>query len=219
MAVASRGATDRSGREQSRARYPDETGFIERDGVRVFWERYGEGHPTILLMPTWSIVHSRHWKGQIPYLARHYRVVTYDGRGNGRSDRPSTSAAYAANEFVEDAVAVLDATSTDRAVIAGLSMGGGYALRLAAEHPDRVLGTVFIGAAVGLGIPHPDRPSHPFDEDLGIDEGWWRENAFSWRRDWHGYAEFFMGEVLSEPIRRSRSRTWSAGPSRRIPRR
>ena len=76
--------------EQSRARYPDETGFIERDGVRVFWERYGDGAPTILLMPTWSIVHSRHWKGQIAYLARHFRVVTYDGRGNGRSDRLRT---------------------------------------------------------------------------------------------------------------------------------
>ena len=57
--------------EQSRARYPDEEGYVERDGVRVFWERYGEGEPTVLLPPTWEIVHSRFWKGQIPYLARH----------------------------------------------------------------------------------------------------------------------------------------------------
>ena len=75
--------------EQSRARYPDDEGFVERDGVRVFWEVYGEGEPTILLLPTWSIVHSRCWKTQIPYLARHFRVLTFDGRGNGRSDRPS----------------------------------------------------------------------------------------------------------------------------------
>ena len=75
-------------REQSRARYPDESGYIERDGVRVFWERYGEGGPDVLLLPTWSLIHSRHWKLQIPYLARHCRVVTFDGRGNGRSDRP-----------------------------------------------------------------------------------------------------------------------------------
>ena len=47
------------------------------------------GEPTVLLLPTWSIVHSRHWKMQIPYLARHCRVVTFDGRGNGRSDRPA----------------------------------------------------------------------------------------------------------------------------------
>ncbi len=64
--------------EQSRARYPDEEGYVERDGVRVFWERYGTGERAILLPPTWEIVHSRFWKGQIPYLARHGRVVTFD---------------------------------------------------------------------------------------------------------------------------------------------
>ncbi|HEU0244898.1 MAG TPA: alpha/beta hydrolase [Candidatus Limnocylindrales bacterium] len=189
---------------QSRARQPDASGEVVRDGVCVAWERYGAaapvpGQPTILLLPTWSIVHSRVWKLQVPYLARQFRVLTFDGRGNGRSDRPSSPSAYAAHEFVEDAVAVLDATSTERAVIVGFSMGGGYALRLAAEHPDRVLGAVLVAPAAGLGIPHPDRSNHPFDEDLGIDEGWLRENAFSWRRDWRGYAEFFMGEVLSEP--------------------
>lgn len=76
--------------EQSRARHPDEQGYVERDGVRVLWERYGEGEPTVLLPPTWEIVHSRSWKCQIPYLARHSRVVTFDPRGNGRSDRPDT---------------------------------------------------------------------------------------------------------------------------------
>ena len=50
--------------EQTRARYPDASGFVERDGVRVFWERYGDGEPTILLMPTWEIVHSRSWRCQ-----------------------------------------------------------------------------------------------------------------------------------------------------------
>ena len=83
-----------AGREQTRARYPDEDGYVERDGVRVFYEVYGSGEPTVLLLPTWSIIHSRHWKAQIPYLARHARVVTFDGRGNGRSDRPATAEAY-----------------------------------------------------------------------------------------------------------------------------
>ena len=75
-------------REQTRARYPDESGYAERGGVKLHYEVYGSGGPAILLLPTWSIVHSRHWKMQIPYLARHGRVVTFDGRGNGRSDRP-----------------------------------------------------------------------------------------------------------------------------------
>ena len=182
--------------------YPDETGFIERDGVRVAWERYGDGSPTILLMPTWSIIHSRHWKGQIPYLARHFRVVTFDGRGNGRSDRPQASPAYDGSEFVADAVAVLDATGTDRAVIAGLSMGGGYSLRLAAEHPERVMGAVFIGPAVDVGGVEWEhgRVNHPFEEDLDFsDDPWARYNAHAWRRDWSGFTEWFFSQVFSEP--------------------
>ena len=110
-------------REQTRARYPDEEGYVERDGVRIFYEVYGSGEPTVLLLPTWSIIHSRHWKAQIPYLARHARVVTFDGRGNGRSDRPDTVEAYAEREFAADALAVMDATGTERAVIVGLSAG------------------------------------------------------------------------------------------------
>ena len=86
--------------EQTRARYPDAEGYVERDGVRVFYEVYGSGEPTVLLLPTWSIIHSRFWKLQIPYLARHCRVVTFDGRGNGRSDRPEEPAAYDEREFL-----------------------------------------------------------------------------------------------------------------------
>ena len=62
-----------------RARYPDADGYVERDGVKVFYEVFGSGQPTVLLLPAWSIVYSRIWKLQVPYLARHYRVVTFDG--------------------------------------------------------------------------------------------------------------------------------------------
>ena len=204
MATPAIGAGKRSAREQTRARYPDETGFIERDGVRVFWERYGEGEPAILLMPTWSVLHSRHWKSQIAFLARFFRVITFDGRGNGCSDRPDVAAAYADTEFAADAVAVLDAAATDRVVAAGLSMGAGYAARLAIDHPDRVLGLVWFGES----IPFEDRPADApaegrdpeFAEPQPDDEGWHKYNEHFWRRDWRGFAEWFAGEqIFSEP--------------------
>ena len=109
-------------REQTRARYPDESGYVERDGIRVFYEVYGSGEPTILFLPTWSIIHSRCWKMQIPYLARHCRVITFDPRGNGHSDRPQEPEAYNEAEFAADALAVLDATATERAFVVGFSM-------------------------------------------------------------------------------------------------
>src|SRR6478672_4358012 len=107
-----------------RARYPDTDGYVERDGVKVFYEVYGNGDPTILLMPTWPIVHSRLWKGQVAYLARHFRVVTYDPRGNGRSDRPENADAYTEDQYVADAVAVMDETGTSSAVVSGLCSSG-----------------------------------------------------------------------------------------------
>ena len=98
-------------------------------------------------MPTWTIIHKRFWKVQVPYLARHYRVVTYDGPGNGRSDRPLDPAAYDHDRQVEYALAVLDATGTDRAV-AGRAVHGLPTGRSTwpPTTPTRVLGTVLIGA-------------------------------------------------------------------------
>ena len=125
-----------------RAREPDSRGIVERDGVRLAWEVFGQGEPSIFFVPTWSIIHSRIWKAQVPHFARHARVVTMDGRGNGGSDRPPTG--YDEREFAADSLAVMDATGTDRAIVVALSAGAGWALLLAAEHPDRVAGLVLI---------------------------------------------------------------------------
>src|SRR5690348_781057 len=138
-------------REQSRARYPDSSGYIKRDGVRLHYEVYGSGEPTVFLLPTWSIIHSRHWKMQVPYLARHCRVLTFDGRGNGRSSRPASAEAYSDREFAADALAVMDATDTQQSVLVSLSLGACWALLLAAEHTERVAEAVFIGPALPLG--------------------------------------------------------------------
>jgi len=184
-------------REQSRARYPDSSGYTQRDGVRLYYEVYGSGEPTVFLLPTWSIIHSRHWKMQIPYLARHCRVLTFDGRGNGRSDRPATG--YGEAEFAADALAVMDATETGRAVLVSLSAGAQWALVLAAEQPDRVGGAVFIGPGVPFCDPPAPRTIYPWDEELDTDEGWAKCNRYYWLRDYRGFLEFFFSQVFTEP--------------------
>ncbi|HTX81289.1 MAG TPA: alpha/beta fold hydrolase [Streptosporangiaceae bacterium] len=186
-------------REQSRARYPDSSGYIKRDGVRLYYEIYGSGEPTVFLLPTWSIVHSRHWKMQIPYLARHCRVLTFDGRGNGRSDRPAEAEAYREHEFAADALAVMDATATERAVLVSLSCGAQRALILAANHPDRVAGAAFIGPAVPLAQPLPDRTPYPWDEVQPTDEGWPKDKFSSFLQDYRSFLEFFFSQMFTEP--------------------
>ena len=181
-----------------RACQPVVDGYIERDGVKVFYEVFGQGEPTVLLLPTWSIVHSRVWKLQVPYLARHYRVVTFDGRGNGRSDRPARADAYRPEEFVADAEAVLDAAGASQAVVIGPSAGGVTAVLLAALHPDRVLGLAVVNPAVPLAPPLPGR-AHSFTERLDTTEGWARFNQHYWRAHYPEFARFFIEQVFTEP--------------------
>src|SRR3954453_332438 len=95
---------DRVGSEQTRARYPDAEGYVERDGVRVHYEVFGSGEPTVLLLRTWSLIHSRARNMQVPCLPRHSRVIAFDARGNGFSDRPEDPDAYAETEHAADAI-------------------------------------------------------------------------------------------------------------------
>ena len=186
-------------REQSRARYPDRTGFVERDGYRSFFEVYGSGDPPILFVPTWSIVHSRIWKAQIPWFAWRHKVVAFDSLGNGRSERPSDPAAFEEHGLAEDIRLVLDAADVDHAVLVSLSLGAQRSLVFAGEHPDRVAGLVFIGPAVPLAERPAGRGDIVFEDQLETDDGWARYNAHSWRRDFQGFLEFFFANCFNEP--------------------
>ncbi|HEX6338918.1 MAG TPA: alpha/beta fold hydrolase [Jiangellaceae bacterium] len=184
------------------ARQPDRTGVVDRDGVQIHYEVHGDHGPTVLLLPAWAIVHSRLWKAQVPYLANHYRVVTFDPRGNGLSGRPADPAAYDTKVQVGDVLAVLDAVGANRAVLVGNSFGTILAYIFAAMHPDRVTGAVLIGTTLNV----EGRDDYPmarmlatFNEDRGIDEGWDRYNRHSFHRDFAGFVGFFIGQALNDP--------------------
>ena len=190
--------TDDSGR----ARLPDESGFaVADDGVRLAFDVYGAGDPTVLLLPSAPIVHARQWKAQIPYLARLTRVVAYDGRGNGRSDRPMDPAGYHDDRMTTDITTVMDATGTSRAILVGLCVDGVWrAIRVAAAHPDRVLAIVAFAVGVPrLAPPHPWYAQMDFERDLPAYDGWAKLNRHAWLRDYPDFARFFFGEITSEP--------------------
>jgi pimeloyl-ACP methyl ester carboxylesterase/predicted glycosyltransferase len=185
-----------------RAREPDEQGYIERDGVKVAYEVFGDGETTVLFVPIDAIVHSRAWKAQVPYLARTCRVITVDPRGNGRSDQPTDPAAYGDLQCVADAIAVLDACHVERAVLAGICASAWQCLLSAALHPDRVQGVFAIAPWAPDAIPGwPDKTEarSRFDEVRGDDTGWAKLNRHYWVRDWPGFADFFFRELCPEP--------------------
>jgi pimeloyl-ACP methyl ester carboxylesterase len=201
MTVTTEARTGRPQRvEQSRARYPDADGHVERDGVRIFYEVYGEGERTVLFLPTWSIIHSRCWKMQIPYLARHFRVITFDGRGNGKSDRPADPQAYVEQQFADDAIAVMDATGTEQAVLVSLSRGAERSLLLGAGHPERVAGMVFIAPALPLPPSVPRAAAEQeFTERRESYSGWEKWNSNYWLEHYEDFLDFFFGQVFNEP--------------------
>jgi pimeloyl-ACP methyl ester carboxylesterase len=198
-----------------RAREPDVSGFVDCDGVEIHYEVHGDGGPTILLLPTWLIIHSRFWKLQIPYLARHFRVVTYDSPGNGLSDRPLEPEAHGVYAHLRYTEAVLDETGTDSAVLVGLSQGGQFGVSFAAENPDRMLGLALIGAAVPVlekgpsersrfilehfEKPYPPRPPSAVPGG-GRDEpgDWTKYNRRYWLDELEDFAWFFFGQCLPE---------------------
>jgi pimeloyl-ACP methyl ester carboxylesterase len=181
-----------------RAREPDTYGYVESGGARVYYEVFGSGPITLLFLPTWSLVHSRVWKLQVPYLARHYRVIVFDGRGNGKSGRPADASGYSIGLFADDALAVMDATATKRAVMVGYSMGGLTLATIAVNHPDRIDGAIFINPVAPFGPP-PVRAQYPFGEVLPTTEGWAKHNKHYWRRDYDDWLAFFAGKLFTEP--------------------
>jgi pimeloyl-ACP methyl ester carboxylesterase len=185
-----------------RARLPDASGrATSADGTGIAWDVYGAGDPTIVFLPDNPIIHSRQWKGQVPYLARHFRVVTYDGRGNGLADRPTDPAAYTDERVLDDLECVMDATATQSAVLVGLCGDGVWrSIRFAAEKPERVLGIVAFAVGVPLlSAPHPWRVGSSFHEERPSYEGWAQINKHAWRLDYPAFAEFFFSQITSEP--------------------
>jgi pimeloyl-ACP methyl ester carboxylesterase len=171
--------------------------------LRLYFEVFGTGAKTIVLLPANPISHSRLWKAQVHYLARHFRVVAYDGRGNGLSDHPNPAGRWLGRWYAEDCLAVMNATATNAAVLVGECSDGVFpSIQLAVSDPDRVLGIIAIAPGVPLlAPPHPFRAPAivAFDQVLESNEGWFKVNRHYIKQNFGGFLEFFFGEMFPEP--------------------
>ena len=183
-----------------RAKLPDQTGFVTRDDVRLYYEIYGTGPQTMVFVPPWSIVHSRVYKAQLPYFSERYRCIAYDGRGNGKSDRPDAVAAYSLDNYVADALAVMEATATSSAILVGLSFGGMLISVIAAYHPERVKAAILVGTAASIGPNNPGTTIEHFRADgKPSPAGWDKYNRSYWLSSYPDFADFFVRNIFSEP--------------------
>ncbi|HEV2140661.1 MAG TPA: alpha/beta fold hydrolase [Candidatus Dormibacteraeota bacterium] len=186
-----------------RARLPDQSGYaINHDGLRIYYEVFGAGDKTLVLVPNNPISHSRMWKAQIPYLARHFRVVAYDGIGNGMSDHPSAATRWTYSHMANECLAVMDATDTSAAVLVALCDGVAASMQLAVSNPDRVLGIFAIAPGVPfLTPPIPERAAalENYEKELDRYEGWAKDNRHYIESNFRGFMQFWFEEMFPEP--------------------
>ncbi|HEY2356728.1 MAG TPA: alpha/beta fold hydrolase [Phenylobacterium sp.] len=120
---------------------------LDRDGVNIYYEVHGEG-PALILTHGYSAT-SEMWAGQVGPLSKHFKVVTWDMRGHGRSDYPADQNAYSEEATVGDMAALLDAVGARGAVVGGLSLGGYMSLAFHLAHPERTRALLIIDTGPG----------------------------------------------------------------------
>ncbi|MEO8543637.1 MAG: alpha/beta fold hydrolase [Burkholderiaceae bacterium] len=167
-------------------RQPARVGFVERGGVKSWYAVWGDSGPWLAFAPIYQIVHSQMLKANVPYLSRHFRVVTMDTRGNGRSERPQGQSAYTFDDYYLDFVAVLDAAGADRLAVVGISATAMTALRLAAEQPGRVTHLIVAGGYAQSLVAEAALAGITLEQKRMCE-------------DWRSYLEWFFARCLPEP--------------------
>ena len=120
--------------------------FLDAGGVSIRYIDAGKGPAIVLLHGGTSNVESWTTRGVVDNLAQDFRVIAFDARGHGKSDKPRDPAAYGRQQAL-DVVRILDALKIDRAHIAGFSLGGSTVAQLLTLHPERFLTAVQIASA------------------------------------------------------------------------
>jgi 2-hydroxy-6-oxo-octa-2,4-dienoate hydrolase len=123
---------------------------VDAGPIRTNVLQAGAGDPVLLVHGSGpGVTAYANWRLTIPDLAARYRVVAPDMAGFGHSDKPG---GYGMKLWTTQLIALLDALGLERVSLVGNSFGGGLALRVAVEHPDRVHRLVLMGAA-GVEFP------------------------------------------------------------------
>lgn len=127
--------------------------YAQSDGCSLYYEIHGEKGTPVLLINGYGASSAGWYRPFVETLARHHRVILFDNRGVGQSDKPNEP--YTMNQFADDCAAVMDAAGEQSAHVLSVSMGGMIAQNLALRHPKRIRGLV-LGCTTPAGMDCPE---------------------------------------------------------------
>lgn len=139
--------------------YEQEIAFTRADdGTRIAWSSVGAGPAVVTVVPWFTHLEQGYmspgWNPVVPALGGQHRVVLYDGRGSGLSDRGIAD--FSLEAKLADLEAVVEAAGLDRFGLIGISAGGQVAIAYAVAHPERVTRIAFYGSFANLDC----KPGH-----------------------------------------------------------
>ncbi|GCE30961.1 hydrolase [Dictyobacter alpinus] len=160
-----------------------ETGFLGNKGERLYYEVAGSGHPLLLIHA--GIADSRMWDEQFDFFASHYRVISFDLRGYGRTELPAGKVSNHA-----DAANLLRHLHVEKAYVLGVSFGGKVALDFALAYPDMVAGLVLVAPSIS------GRPPAEQERQFAVEE-----NKYLAKDDLIGATELNLRMWVDGPYR------------------
>jgi pimeloyl-ACP methyl ester carboxylesterase len=125
--------------------------FRTSDGVRIYYEEHGAGTPVALAYGIGG--NTGMWEPNMDALAARHRLILWEPRGHARSESPEDPTRVTFGHWVLDLRDLLDHLRLPRAVVGGLSLGGGIATRFTLRHPDRVGALIAVDSSSAAGLP------------------------------------------------------------------
>jgi pimeloyl-ACP methyl ester carboxylesterase len=106
--------------------------YIQANGLNIYYEEHGQGKPLLLIHG--GTVTAESWQPYLAAFAEHYRVITPDSRGHGRTSNPTGIMSY--RLLADDMAAFVQALGLHKPLIFGYSDGGQVALEIGMRYPD-----------------------------------------------------------------------------------
>jgi pimeloyl-ACP methyl ester carboxylesterase len=119
---------------------------VQINDIQMYYEIHGDGEPLVLILGLGTDISE--WDGIIRWLAQKYKVLAFDNRGAGRTDKPDIP--YSIEMMAQDTAGLMQALGMQQAHLLGISLGGRIALALALQHPESVKKLVLVSTSARI---------------------------------------------------------------------